>query len=69
MMMTTLVAKYEQNKHAKEHLKATGTKHIVECNQHDTFWSCGQPMYSYHKLEEDRQMWKGQNILGKMLES
>lgn len=60
-----LTEKFRQNEGMSVYLKKLAGHRIVECNPHDTFWSCGLGMRDVHK--GDSWKWKGDNRLGEIL--
>jgi ribA/ribD-fused uncharacterized protein len=65
VMEEGIKAKFEQNKHLKNALIATGNKMLIQCNQYDRLWSNGLKLN--HKDAPDRTKWVGENVLGEIL--
>lgn len=66
-MKLVQVMKFGQHPELNKILLATGDKQIIEASPLDNIWGVG--MYSTHPDVEDPEKWKGQNLLGKVLES
>jgi ribA/ribD-fused uncharacterized protein len=66
VMTAGCMAKFEQNKDAKDALLATGDATIVEASPYDTLWGVGlhatDPL-----LLQGPKAWKGENLLGQVL--
>ena len=60
-----LYAKFTQNPALKNSLAETAKRVLVEASAHDTHWGVGLRLSD--PLLEDPKMWKGKNILGKLL--
>lgn len=59
-------AKYEQNVHLRDYLKATGSRRIGEASL-DKEWGVGLKLHSRDQLNQ--AMWTGRNRMGKVLET
>lgn len=57
-----LMAKFSQNEHLKEQLRATGNAVLAECAVKDRIWGIGLSMRDPDRL--DKAKWNGQNLLG-----
>ncbi len=57
--------KFEQNDAARKELLSTGNKTIGFATEYDTEWGIGLSIYDKGKF--DRRMWRGKNVLGKIL--
>ncbi len=66
IMKKGLLAKFQQNESLKKFLLDTGDTTLVECNPTDEIWSCG--LHMGHRDRFDRRLWKGTNLLGRLLE-
>lgn len=60
-----LLAKYKQNQDLMAELLSTGNREIVEASPRDKVWGIGMGVGNTEI--EDKDKWKGQNILGKIL--
>lgn len=58
-------AKFTQNPNLLEELLATGDKILVEASPYDKIWGIGLAEDNPHA--EDKNKWKGQNLLGEVL--
>jgi ribA/ribD-fused uncharacterized protein len=65
VMRNGLRAKFSQNNHLKDKLKATYPKQIVECNKFDKFWGIGLPLHDENLMYIPK--WQGNNWLGEIL--
>ena len=65
VMETGLVAKFTQNPTLKGILLSTSNKILIEANKHDTYWSCGLPLFDDKVWSKEE--WLGQNKLGGLL--
>lgn len=59
------MAKFGQNQAIKTILLRTGTKTIVEASPYDRIWGIG--LSEEDPRSDDPRLWKGQNLLGKVL--
>jgi len=66
VMLTALNAKFSQHPDLLKKLDSTGTKTIAEANPRDKYWSIGTSAET--SFAKDPNRWKGQNMMGKMLE-
>ncbi len=57
--------KFEQNPKLKEKLLATGNKTLVEASVFDKIWGIG--LEKHRPEAQDRNQWKGLNLLGEIL--
>lgn len=57
-----LLAKFLQNEHLKNQLKATGNSLLAECAVKDKIWGIGLSMKDPDRF--DVKKWKGENLLG-----
>lgn len=64
IMENVCVLKFQQNEIARQYLMSTGNLELVEAST-DSIWGCGVSIND-HKLN-DRRMWRGNNLLGKIL--
>jgi hypothetical protein len=65
IMLTGLLAKFEQNPEHKEFLLNTGQKRLVEGSPYDTVWGVGIAYYS--RWINNPERWRGENLLGQAL--
>lgn len=65
-MCRLLQAKFSQCQLPREALQATGNMTLVEANAHDTYWGAG--MSKGHSSIGNPDSYKGQNILGKLMQ-
>lgn len=63
VMRDALASKFEQSRKLTRILRATGTKTLIECNEHDTYWSSGISVDAMNRGEP----WTGRNKLGTLL--
>lgn len=68
VMVDANLYKYSQNEELKELLlnKELEGKHFCESSPKDTIWGCG--LHESDPLIDDEKNWKGQNLLGKVLD-
>ena len=59
------LAKFQQNPKLLAKLKATGSREIAEASPKDTIWGIG--LSADDPRAQDREKWKGKNLLGKAL--
>jgi len=59
------LARFTQSAECRELLLATGDKEICESSPHDLVWGCG--LSKEDPLILDKNNWRGQNLLGKVL--
>ena len=60
-----LVAKFSQNTHCYKALEATNETILVEASQYDSLWGVG--LSQKNPDLANMQLWKGDNLLGKLL--
>ena len=65
-MEVTLKAKFS-NPDTKSFLSNTGNNTLIECKPSDRVYSCGLPLSDSNHT--NAKMWKGKNLLGKLLVS
>ena len=66
IMEAALTLKFSQNPDLRDLMTESGTKCHVECNQHDTYWGIG---LARHNPDADKSdLWKGENMLGQLLD-
>ena len=66
VMKSIVTAKFSQNDNLKEFLLSTGDKELIEGNPNDLYWSSGLSIYN--RKIWNKNMWRGQNQLGTILE-
>ena len=62
VVLAASLAKFKQNDRMKQIILATGTKTLVEASPEDNIWGIG--MGEDDPLIEDKNNWKGLNLLG-----
>lgn len=62
------VAKYGQNPAMRATLLSTGNRTLVEASPNDKIWGIGMTVNEMTMLGHDRTKWRGQNLLGFILE-
>lgn len=67
VMHRAILAKFDQNPALAAAMTTTGQKSFVYCNPHDIIWSAGLSLRD--KQAADPKHWKGNNQLGKILDS
>lgn len=65
VMYTACRSKFTNNKQAKKELLSYPGKTFVEASPFDTIWGIGVGEYDYRATNPN--LWKGQNLLGKVL--
>lgn len=65
VMYNACRSKFLQNKDAQKELLSYPGKEFVEASPYDTIWGIGIGEYDYRA--SDSNLWKGQNLLGKIL--
>ena len=67
VMEQILLCKFSQNYHLRLHLLSTGNRTLIEASPWDAIF--GVKLATHHPHIFDPAYWKGQNKLGKILES
>jgi|SaaInl33SG_5_DNA_1037386.scaffolds.fasta_scaffold04317_2 ribA/ribD-fused uncharacterized protein len=66
IMLKVLRSKFGQNSELKDYLLNHTKPWIAECNQRDSFWSCGLSLLSCDGFNTFK--WCGKNVMGRLLE-
>ena len=66
-MEAALSAKFKDNYNLQQRLLKTGDRTLVEANTYDALWGIGLGLRD--PATPDATKWKGQNLLGTLLES
>ena len=66
VMEKAVLFKFRQNKDLLALMKDSGSLNHVECNKFDTFWGIGLPLTDSNN--DDPDLWRGKNTLGKILD-